>query len=332
MKFKHRLDWERKTTHLILSKDEILALILPAFGTTAFKQPIIEQFNIIASGLANTNVFFRLKDNSQCFLLRIYNRDKNALKLEMALSERFGQNGQNVPMPEFVYYSNTHPKYCYAIQKWVPGKHLYEIIDNLTTAELENLGAELATVLNNIANHRFPKAGFFDENLNVIPFEKSAYIHPFLDYIKECLQADAGIWLGEALSDKVWDFVLENQDYFPSLDNPGLVHADFNQDNIIIDEKTLKVAVLVDWEFAYSGSYLYDIGTLFRFDLPEAFKESFIQVYENLHGKLDNEWQKMIKIQDIANFMGLLTIKDERPNRIRDIKALLENTMKNFAS
>ena len=64
---------------------------------------------------------------------------------------------------------------------------------------------------------------------------------------------------------------------FSSLEPACLVHA-----NILIDEKTFKVTGILDWKFEFSGSYLFDIGTLLRFDLPKAFEQRFIDVYKTL--------------------------------------------------
>lgn len=322
MKFQQRLNWERREQAIALTPAELSELIDPAF---AGKE--IEHFEIMRTGLANTNVFFKLKTLSQCFLLRLYMRDKTILKQEMALSARFGET---IPMPEFIYFSENHPNYTYAIQKWVEGKPLFSIMDDLNAKELSLLASDLAHTLNKIAGFSLPLAGFFNEKLDVTPFEHSEFSHPFIDYIKDCLfQEYAGHWLGKSLSTRIWDFVIQNQDCFPSLDSPCLVHGDFNQDNIIIDEKILKVVSLVDWEFAYSGSYLFDIGTLMRFELPSAFEKVFIETYEKNRGEpLPLNWKKMVKVQDITNFVGLLNIKQERPNLIQDIKSLIEETLK----
>lgn len=321
MKFNQRLKWERREQAIVLTREEIFELIHPVFPNQK-----LEHYQILSTGLANINIYFKLKSYSQCFLLRLYMRDRSALKQEMALSTRFGQN---IPMPEFLYYNDQTPTYSYAVQKWIAGKPLFAILDTLNNSELNSLGSELARILNTISSINFPMAGFFNENLEITPFEKSIYDHPFIDYIEQCLfQEHAGRWLGKNLTDSLWDFILKNQHYFPPLDSPCLVHGDFNQDNIIIDEKNLKVVILVDWEFAYSGSYLFDIGTLLRFNVPAAFETSLIENYQKNRGiLLPSQWRKMIKIQDIANFVGLLNTESKRPNLNGDIKTLIEETL-----
>jgi aminoglycoside/choline kinase family phosphotransferase len=42
-----------------------------------------------------------------------------------------------------------------------------------------------------------------------------------------------------------------------------LVHADFNPKNILV--RGASVAAVLDWEFAFSGTPLFDVGNMLRF-------------------------------------------------------------------
>ena len=48
----------------------------------------------------------------------------------------------------------------------------------------------------------------------------------------------------------------------------ALVHADVNPKNLLVDPATGGVTGVLDWEFAYAGSPLGDVGNLLRFETP----------------------------------------------------------------
>lgn len=323
MKF-YKTNWERKGPVITLSENALYELVSPAFPNQK-----IESHTTLSEGLANTNIRFKLEGLNDWFMIRIYTRDIHAIHQEVALAEKLGDE---LPMPEFMHVDKESMKFPYAIQRWVEAKPLYEILQTGSPEHIQMVAKEVAKALCTISSHRFPKPGFFKENLDIIPFENVELEHPFVTYVKECLfEQYAGQWLGAALTELTWKYILDNQSYFPALSPSCLVQGDFNPDNILINEKTGKIAAILDWEFAFSGSYLFDIGNLLRFEIPSVFENTFIQSYEaeqNL--KLPMEWQKMIKVQDLTNLVGLINTPTECPNRIRDIQGLIEETLAKY--
>ncbi len=320
MKFA-KANWERKKPPIELSQDILCNMVEPIFPNRK-----IESFELLNLGLANTNIRFKFSALDEYFVLRIYMQGKNALSQEVALAERFKDL---VKMPEFLYVDKGSLGHAYAIQRWIKGKSLHEMFDLVSLSQVQEIAGEVAKTLSKIASQSFTKSGYFKENLHIIAFESSNDQHPFVSYMKDCLFENySGRWLGETLSEVVWKFVLDNQSYFPSLEPACLVHGDFNPDNILIDEETFKVAGVLDWEFAFSGSYLFDIGTLLRFEVPTGFEQRFIEVYSIEAGiKFPENWHKMIKVQDLSNLIGLLNTAHECPNRIRDIKVLINDIL-----
>ena len=252
MKF-YKTDWERKEPPVKVSESTLNDIV-----DIAFPNKKLASYELIASGRGNTNIRFSLEDSSDNFLLRFYTRDKDALTREETLTQQFGKE---IQMPEFLYVNKDKYHYPFAIQRWVEGIHLYDLFNqNASSQELESIAKEVAATLTRIASHSFEKAGFFSKNLDIMPFESTNDTHPFISYIEDCLLKEhSGKWLGPALTEKILKFVAENKSFFPSLEPACLVQGDFNPDNIIIQEKTLKVAVVVDWEFAFAGSYLFEI-------------------------------------------------------------------------
>ncbi len=313
--------WERKTPPALPSETLISEMLNPIFPNKK-----IETFTLVSTGLLNTNICLKFKGQNELFLLRIYAGNHGAIHQEAALAKRYGKN---IPMPEFLHIEAIKEGPTYAIQRWIEGKPLYEFFSESTNKDLPKIAENIGILLGNIGKIAFSTGGFFKEDLQIQPFESEAGLHPFSAYIKACLEKEhAGKWLGTPLKEKLWDFVLETQGYLPPLEPACLVHGDFNPDNIVIDPNTLKVAALLDWEFAFSGSYLFDIGNLLRFQVPTAFEQCFITAYQTEKNMiLPSNWKKIIKIQDLSNLVGLINTPKECPNRLQDVKNLIENTL-----
>lgn len=323
MKFA-KASWEKSSSDIPLSQTLLSRMVAPLFPNKK-----IESFDLLSPGLANTNIRFKVSNLDEYFVLRIYARNQNALTQELLLSKLLKNL---VPLPEFLYAGKNLSDQVYAIQRWIKGKPMYMLFNKISLSEVQIVAQEVAKALANIASHTFPKGGFFKDSLDIVAFESPENQHPFVTYIKHCLfEQYSGKWLGEEFAERIWKFILEHQSSFPSQEPACLVHGDFNLDNILIDENTFKVAGILDWEFAFSGSYLFDIGTLFRFEVPKPFEEYFIETYQvEANMTFPDTWHKMIKLQDLSNLIGLLNTPHECPNRIHDIKILIEEILTIF--
>jgi len=320
MKFK-KYEWEKRTPVLSLTAAQISTLIEPYFGANNLKD-----FKLINTGLANTNIQIILNDADEQFLLRIYTRDHHALAQEKALSEKYGKR---IAMPHFLYVNENPDRYSYGLQKWIPGIPFYQAIEQADAIGEEILAKNLALALSSISQHRMPTAGFFDSHLQVLPFEQDGDLHPFISYVQDCLfKGNAGKWLGGGLSEMVWGYLQQNQEFFPSQEPATLVHGDFNPDNILVDEHTYQITGILDWEYAFAGSPLFDLGTLLRWQWPAGFEENFINSYQAMTDiTLPVHWRKMLKLQDLTNLIGLLNTSRECLNLNRDVKTLIQNTL-----
>ncbi len=327
MKFNKHL-WEKTSSVPPISKEMIEIKIRDFFPSHK-----LQHFEIIPTGLGNVNIFFKVDDLNDSFLLRIYQRAEISLEIEYALQEKFGSL---IPMPEFLYIGcneastqRNNPLH-FVIQKWLNGTPFFKFLESSHVSDLSTCVKSIAEVLAEISSIPFSEPGFFKRDLSIVPFENEQP-HPFISYIEDCLFKGNGYakkHLGEEFSAKFWDFVMASADQLPPLKPSCLVHGDFNFDNILISPDTRKVLAILDWEFAFSCNSLFDVGTFLRFELPDFVKTQFMGTLEAARSEpLPDNFEKSIKIQDLSNLIGLINHPESHPKKISAVKELIEETL-----
>jgi hypothetical protein len=96
-----------------------------------------------------------------------------------------------------------------------------------------------------------------------------------------------------------------------------LLHGDFKVSNLSWTESGQ--LLVLDWEFAYSGPSLMDVGQLFRWEPPPSFVEGFVRGYGDHGGVLPEDWGKWAALFDIFNLAGLLAGSEPGTRRSADI-------------
>src|SRR6478752_1642815 len=96
--------WERPS-RVDLSLEELERMVSPAFPGAS-----ISERAILATGLANTNVRFRLHGGESSYVLRLHTRDPKAAMRERALMNYLGNDSrQSIPVAPLVY-SDLEPR------------------------------------------------------------------------------------------------------------------------------------------------------------------------------------------------------------------------------
>src|SRR5262249_31223649 len=105
---------------------------------------------------------------------------------------------------------------------------------------------------------------------------------------------------------------------------PVLLHGDFKASNLhwTLDERLL----VLDWEFAYAGPALMDIGQLLRWRPPEAFVTAFAAAYQNHGGVLSADWRRSADVFDLVILAGLAGGAEPDSRRAHDLRARIERT------
>jgi fructokinase len=90
-----------------------------------------------------------------------------------------------------------------------------------------------------------------------------------------------------------------------------LVHGDYNGKNLLVlaRDGRWSVSAVLDWEFAFSGSPLTDIGNMLRFreDYPPGFDGGFTAGYTGAGGRLPPDWREISEALDLYALADFLT-------------------------
>jgi len=132
-----------------------------------------------------------------------------------------------------------------------------------------------------------------------------------LDYMLEALEHPrCRARLGERRARDLELLLEKNRPIFTSLDeHVCLTHADMNTKNILVErgDERWHVTAVLDWEFAFAGSSLCDIGNFLRFEheLELDTSSAFARGYENIR-PLPRNWRATASLVDLCSMFSFL--------------------------
>jgi aminoglycoside phosphotransferase (APT) family kinase protein len=297
--------WPRFAPVVSLDATDIGRLILPLFpgDTIASVEPV-------KGGLINTNLKVRLSGRPGALLLRIYQRGIAAAKKEMAVHHLLGGR---VPVPRFLYFRAAGPPagYPYAILDWIEGVELQGMFAALAPETLVALGGAIGRMLAAVHRFTFDKFGVLDADLKVtepIDLDKKG----LLAYLEQTfLKGPGGARLGAELSSALLHFAAREGDILDEwLQQPCLVHGDFNGSNILLGpSKDCTIAAIIDWEYALSATPAFDFGNLLRppLDANPNFAAALANGYREAGGGLPAQWERIARLADMYALADILS-------------------------
>ena len=322
--------WER-SNELILPNIEIIRNILKPF----LKEKVIIQIQPLSGGLNNSNIKITT-DTNESFVLRIYSKNSLSIEVERKILNLLKEK---VPVPQVLYIDSSCSvlNYPFLILSWVNGTQLSVMMNKKNKRIISSIGSEVGKSLSKIHKVKFPDSGFFDDKLNINQFVK-LNADGFLMYIEECLvQGYGNKHLGTKLCNKILRFSQEQSHLINNLEEQNsLVHSDFNPLNILVEEqdRNINISGILDWEYAFSGSPLMDIGNFLRYENINSSKllNEFILSYQDNGGNLPDKWLQKAKLLDLISLCDLLNKKVCGEVRLKDIKRLILNTIEEWDS
>lgn len=318
-------NWERLNTALDLDHATLTDLIQPALPNRR-----VVAAELLTGGLANTIYKITIDGSDQPLVVRLYTRDAAACRKDIDLCDLI--HGR-VPIPRLIYADPAAEHYDvpYAITSFVGGALLNDLLKSVDDATSRQAGAAVGRVRAAMNAFTFDQPGFFGPRLRIaqpLAFGGEATSA----FLSTCLfDRGGGQHLGEERMQRLWQIVVENATLLDQIGpEDRLVHADFNGPNIMMDQinGVWQVTAVLDWEFAFAGPPLYDLGVLLRPDpmLRSAFTAGVIEGYTDHGGMLPADWRRMIKLLDLINLCDFLA-KATGQTIVRDVVDRIDHTI-----
>ena len=326
-------NWERSTKFMVINKQLAIELLKPVFNNIK-----LLDLQRLSGGLINSNYKITIQGENELihtYVLRIYSGSSEFhSSVELCLKEQaiLKLVKSKVPVPDCIFASSEENSEnpAYMVQSWINGCNLREFLQSpSSTSQKTKIALLLGETLANIHSFKFENHGILGPELKIInpfiitPESYIAYMEQFL------CDGPAGKRLSQVQKEKIWKWIYNYLDLLNHLNQtPSLVHADFNPLNILIsdEENELTISGILDWEFAFSGSKLFDLGNLFRYerDLKNTFIENIVSSYLQNGGDLPDNWQTLIRLLDLISICSMLNRENCGPIKDKDLRSLIE--------
>jgi len=291
-------------------------------------------FQMTTGGLANTNIRLELAKHATPILLRLFVRDAAQAQKECRLLELLQDT---VPVPRVLYFSpqnhiSGHPL---LLLDWVEGQIFEDRLEGCSIKDIGAIANSIGESLAAIHSYKFESCGFFGEDLSIAtPITICGA--GLLEYANECLITKGGISiLGPQITKDVLFFLEQEGSLVDEWQiEPCLTHSDFSPSNILLDgaDSNSHVAAVLDWEFAFSGSPLFDFGNLLRDPVSKlpGFTQALTEGYCHSGGRLHPEWKRMSLLVDLTAWFEFTTRKDIGSDLAEDAHCVIRATIEQF--
>ena len=314
--------WRRRFAFVQLSLAEIEELIQPyAAGARVLDA------TPLAGGLRNTNYRIQLSSQAEPVVLRLYSADPSACPREMALTRLVERT---VPVPH-ILHAEPEATVPWALVSWIDGIRFDQFMLTATEPQVEAAADSAGRVLAAIHTYQFPRSGFFSGDLGIAaPFGPDDSWSSLLE--GWLVRGRAGARLGAELTPRLLQFIANNAWRMEALGGQtSLLHADYKPWNLLL--KGNAIAAVLDWEFAFCGSPLNDIGIFLRYSatLPPVYRTGFVKGYLDAGGDLPPDWPRLARMIDLISLCYFLERPADDPALVRDVRQLIETTLRDFA-
>lgn len=339
----------RRFDYVHLSKSEIEKAI-----SFAFPEARIKTFDLIEQGGINSNYRVSLFDKDEELALRIATRGCESISKEHAL---INSMKDELPVPKAFYLETNNKSISqpFMVTEWLPGQTLEVTLNKNHNEAIETeLGKAVGTALAKIGARHFDSFGMLSPELKVVPwngepnhtkrnnnstlfFEMGEFddVDVSVGFIAHFLSKNAGNNLGIEKAKRVFEMVKKNAALFKASQQAHLVHGDFNTSNILVDQTSdgaWHVSGVLDWEWAHSGSPIFDITNIMRWKdvCRPAFRNSFIQAFVEAGGSLPDQWYERSLLIDLINLLEMIDTQSQlHPYQIKLVK-LIDTTLEHF--
>lgn len=262
------------------------------------------------SGGVRRDTYRVVDDLGARFVLRL-DRDGASLEKEIAITQLVGER---VPVPSVVGadLAGELVGVPLTLSEYAAGQSLDEMLTGVDDAGARKIGVSVGSILAGIGAFSFEEPGFLGPGLRPAPLE--APLPELLVSFGTRILGEQGA--REALSGPVADGYLRLlEEAAPALEpvaaDRRLVHSDYNGKNLVLAREfdgAPRVEAVLDWEFAFSGSPLADVGNMLRRQeiLPTAFVDGFSAGFQDAGGALPPGWRSIAAALDALALLDFL--------------------------
>ncbi|MET9553705.1 phosphotransferase [Streptomyces sp. NPDC006645] len=198
--------------------------------------------------------------------------------------------------------------------------------------EAAELGAAVGETLARISLVELAGPGHFhDETLTPAGSARDTELLPFVERCLDSAAADCPLTAADA--DALRGLAARTAHRVAAVrGHDRLVHHDFNPKNVLVTRERgrWRVGAVLDWEQAFGGSPLYDVGNMLRFAhlYPPRFAEGFVAacrdggVDGDGNGLLPPDWRALSRALDLFTLADILTAPPDEAYFLRARDAL----------
>lgn len=274
---------------------------------------------LLSGGHVNTNYAVQMSDGEK-LVLRIYSSGETAFAKETEILRKL-TGSVAVPRVKLAAAKHDGFKHPYAVLDWIEGVPLNRVLLEEPESAPE-IGDALAAILINIR----------DQDVAV---ESSVSV---VEAVR-CYVSDHNVaqQLGEERSSRLWNLVRENSAMIDGFcTQTGLVHGDFQGDNILLQRTSGKWRVngILDWEWAHNGCFLRDVGSLLRYPAESsgAFMTALEAGFSRRGVPLPSRWIMASRIWDLVPNCEKLTSPTNRGDVTLRALGVIDRCLNDYAA
>ncbi|WP_406513712.1 phosphotransferase [Streptomyces sp. NBC_00161] len=200
------------------------------------------------------------------------------------------------------------------LYRFVDGTPLSQVLaDGPVSGEARGLGRAVGGVLARIGRVRLPRPGVFGDSSLVPAPDEAAPLGDLPGFVDRCLATAAADGPLSGTDAAVLRALARRgpRALAAVAGERSLVHCDFNPKNVLVQRRAGQwaVAAVLDWELAFSGSPLFDVGNMLRFahEYPPAFTTGFVEGFRGGNGRLPGNWLRLSRTLDLFALADILT-------------------------
>ena len=289
-----------------------------------FPKRSVKTLQVLSGGLINTNIRVDFETDYKPVVIRFYRDGAAVCRKELAIHDLLSRT---IPVPRVLHAEpdGVEDSPAFLINEYVNAFTFQELTRIKDLKAIQQASYSVGATLAAIGGFKFEKPGRLEVKEGAISLMVGPKFTEGPDPVahlidKSLVSANCERRAGPKLIQRLHDYAWSWSSRIPDLEeSPCLVHNDFGNRNILIRQENGKcvVAAVLDWELAFSGSPLLDVGHFLRYERSSApLREPyFSQGFVEQGGHLPDNWREIARVVDLSGLVECLS-HDELPTDV----------------